>query len=60
MEAEDYSFYQGLVYLLEHDIDEFGVELTLSTDVSRLHNVHTFRHIQGAAWQRIRITLCQM
>ena len=34
MEAEDYSFYQGLVYLLEHDIDEFGVELTFSTDVS--------------------------
>ena len=34
MEAEDYSFYQGLVYLLEHDIDEIGVELTFSTDVS--------------------------
>ena len=36
MEAEDYSFYQGLVYLLEHDIDEIGVELTFSTDVSFL------------------------
>ena len=34
MEAEDYSFYQGLIYLLEHDIDEIGVELTFSTDVS--------------------------
>lgn len=41
MEAEDYSFYQGLVYLLEHDIDEIGVELTFSTDV----NTHLFSPI---------------
>ncbi|XP_065656940.1 E3 ubiquitin-protein ligase HUWE1 isoform X2 [Hydra vulgaris] len=33
MEAEDYSFYQGLVYLLEHDIDDLGYELTFSAEV---------------------------
>ena len=33
LEAEDYSFYQGLVYLLEHDLNEMGTELTFSTEV---------------------------
>ena len=33
MEAEDYSFYQGLVYLLEHDLNEIGTELNFSTEV---------------------------
>lgn len=33
MEAEDYSFYQGLVFLLEHDIAELGYELTFSADM---------------------------
>jgi len=33
MEAEDYTFYQGLVYLLEHDIADLGYELTFSLEV---------------------------
>jgi len=33
MEAEDYSFYQGLVYLLEHDIDDLGYDLTFTAEV---------------------------
>ena len=33
MEAEDYSFYQGLVFLLEHDVEEMGYELTFSVEV---------------------------
>ncbi|XP_037091019.1 E3 ubiquitin-protein ligase HUWE1-like [Pollicipes pollicipes] len=33
MEAEDYEFYKGLVYLIENDISEMGYELTFSTDV---------------------------
>lgn len=33
MESEDYSFYQGLVFLLEHDIKELGYELTFSVEV---------------------------
>lgn len=33
MESEDYAFYQGLVYLLEHDISELGTELTFSLEV---------------------------
>ncbi|GAB6020026.1 hypothetical protein CHUAL_002775 [Chamberlinius hualienensis] len=33
MESEDYSFYQGLVFLLEHDIKELDYELTFSTEV---------------------------
>ena len=34
MQAEDYSFYQGMVFLLEHDLNEIGAELTFSTEVN--------------------------
>lgn len=37
MESEDYSFYQGLVFLLENDVQDLGYELTFSTDVSASH-----------------------
>lgn len=37
MESEDYAFYQGLVFLLEHDIKELDYELTFSTEVGFLH-----------------------
>jgi len=33
MEVEDYSFYQGLVYLLEHEVKELGYDLTFSVEV---------------------------
>lgn len=33
MESEDYSFYQGLVYLMENHVDSLGYELTFSTEV---------------------------
>ncbi|RWS28597.1 E3 ubiquitin-protein ligase HUWE1-like protein, partial [Leptotrombidium deliense] len=33
MESEDYSFYQGLVFLLDHDVKELGYELTFSVEV---------------------------
>jgi len=33
MEAEDYSFYQGLEFLLNHDIKQLGYDLTFSTEV---------------------------
>lgn len=33
MESEDYSFYQGLVFLLEHGIRALGYELTFSVEV---------------------------
>lgn len=33
MEAEDYSFYKGMVFLLEHDLNEIGADLTFSIDV---------------------------
>lgn len=34
MESEDYEFYKGLVYLLEHNVEELGTELTFSLEVS--------------------------
>ncbi len=34
MESEDYSFYQGLVFLLENDVKDLGYELTFSTEVN--------------------------
>ncbi|XP_075729982.1 HECT, UBA and WWE domain containing E3 ubiquitin protein ligase 1 isoform X4 [Rhipicephalus microplus] len=33
MESEDYSFYQGLVFLLEHGVRALGYELTFSVEV---------------------------
>ena len=33
MESEDYSFYQGLVFLMENHINDLGYELTFSTEV---------------------------
>ncbi len=45
MEAEDYLFYQGLVYLLEHDANEIGADLTFSVDVS----AHTCINVQHYA-----------
>jgi len=33
MESEDYSFYQGLVFLMDHHISELGYDLTFSTEV---------------------------
>lgn len=32
MESEDYHFYQGLVYLLAHDVSTLGYDLTFSTE----------------------------
>jgi len=34
MESEDYSFYQGLVYLMEHHVSDLGYDLTFSAEVS--------------------------
>ena len=34
MESEDYAFYQGLVFLMEHDVKDLGYDLSFSTEVS--------------------------
>ncbi|XP_028140389.1 E3 ubiquitin-protein ligase HUWE1 isoform X3 [Diabrotica virgifera virgifera] len=34
MESEDYSFYRGLVYLMENHVKNIGLELTFSTEIS--------------------------
>jgi hypothetical protein len=46
MESEDYSFYQGLVFLLENDVQDLGYELTFSTDVSIVvfHSIFSISH----------------
>ncbi|XP_061178702.1 E3 ubiquitin-protein ligase HUWE1-like [Saccostrea echinata] len=33
MESEDYSFYQGLVFLMENDVADLGYDLTFSTEI---------------------------
>ncbi|XP_054168845.1 E3 ubiquitin-protein ligase HUWE1-like isoform X3 [Oppia nitens] len=33
MESEDYAFYQGLVFLLEHEVQDLGYELTYSIEI---------------------------
>ncbi|XP_071495531.1 E3 ubiquitin-protein ligase HUWE1-like [Diadema antillarum] len=33
MESEDYAFYQGLVFLLEHDVSDLGYDLSFSTEI---------------------------
>ncbi len=34
IEAEDYAFYQGMVYLLEHNYGDLGIDLNFTTEVS--------------------------
>lgn len=34
MESEDYTFFQGLVYLMEHHVSDIGYDLTFSAEVS--------------------------
>ena len=36
MESEDYTFYMGMVFLLENNVEELGYELTFTTEVSIL------------------------
>jgi len=36
MEAEDYSFHQGLEFLLNHDVNDLGYELAFSTEIQEL------------------------
>ncbi len=33
MESEDYSFYKGLEFLIEHNVEDLGYDLTFSTEV---------------------------
>lgn len=33
MESEDYEFYKGLIYLMEHHVSELGYEQTFSLEV---------------------------
>lgn len=33
MESEDYSFYQGLAFLMDNHVSELGYDLTFSTEV---------------------------
>ena len=33
MESEDYAFYQGLAFLMEHTVEELGYDLTFATEV---------------------------
>jgi E3 ubiquitin-protein ligase HUWE1 len=33
MESEDYSFYKGLVFLMDNNVADLGYELTFSTEV---------------------------
>jgi E3 ubiquitin-protein ligase HUWE1 len=33
MESEDYSFYQGLAFLIEHNVADLGYELNFCTEV---------------------------
>ncbi|KAK5639592.1 hypothetical protein RI129_012084 [Pyrocoelia pectoralis] len=34
MESEDYSFYRGLVYLMEYHVNDLGYDLTFSTEIN--------------------------
>ena len=39
MESEDYSFYQGLIYLMDHDVADLGYELTFNTEVTHKYHI---------------------
>jgi len=40
MESEDYAFYQGLVYLMDNNVEHLGYDLTFSTEVRSASLVH--------------------
>ena len=42
MESEDYSFYQGLVFLLTNDVQDLGYDLTFSTDVRNIYSIKLY------------------
>ena len=42
MESEDYTFYQGLVYLMEHHVSDLGYDLTFSAEVSNLQKHYSY------------------
>lgn len=44
MESQDYSFYQGLDYLMKHDVASLGYELTFSTEMQEF-GVTTIRDL---------------
>lgn len=44
MEAEDYSFYQGLEFLLNNDVNDLGYDLTFSTEVHIMINSTIFTY----------------
>ena len=45
MEAEDYTFYQSMLFLLEHNIADLGLDLTFSMEVCTLmQDTHTHTH----------------
>ena len=50
MESEDYSFYQGLVYLMDNDVSSLGYELAFSTEVN------TFPPIFSEFWKTILLS----
>ena len=37
MEAEDYTFYQSMLFLLEHNLKDLGLDLTFSMEVCQLY-----------------------
>jgi len=39
MESEDYAFYQGLVYLMDNNVEHLGYDLTFSTEVSIFYSL---------------------
>lgn len=48
LESFDYAFYQGLRYLLEHDLSEIDTELTFSAEVMSCTSPHGF--FQRSDW----------
>jgi len=49
MESEDYAFYQGLVYLVDNNVEHLGDDLTFSTAVSRYSIISTFTCSQAVS-----------
>lgn len=43
MESEDYAFYQGLVYLMDNNVEHLGYDLTFSTEVCQQIRQYTGR-----------------
>ena len=55
MESEDYSFFKNLDWLLEHNVEDLGSELTFSTEIQEFGVTETRELIPNGKNVQVRV-----